>query len=435
MKKTEVLLVQGQRIVYGFFSVIFFAFSFFFLSSCKDDVTTPSTTSGIQYPFYSEDYSLPQTQGPQQLSDYLTGPHTDYHQYGWNICASLVDSTNATLAFFIAIEYNASEKEPYRGGVGFGKTEEDGYKWSGFTNTSVQTTSNPWSVTLTTPLFPGSFITIQLASGLMGSSNAVYKLTADVYDFNGKNLKVDVRLRDQFGAMNQGYGTTSFYPHYLTSVQRNSIMALPEKTIGAYLTASGDRMSFQGAYYYALPLMDVEQFNIEYDGSAIHGSSGKSWMDYFVKSYNEESLVMQKGAKWNWIAIQLPEINSAINVLDISSTVSGPLPYARLFNMNSERTKNGARKAVHSWGVDEITVEPFGEEWVTSTGQKYSMQYRVRLQSSTMPGDFTVTMLRKNQAVVLPEGSNYQGLGIVDGVLGGKAVHGQCWVEVQPVGL
>jgi hypothetical protein len=44
-------------------------------------------------------------------------------------------------------------------------------------------------------------------------------------------------------------------------------------------------------------------------------------------------------------------------------------------------------------------------------------------------------MLRHNQAVSLPEGSNYQGLGIVTGTLKGQAVNGRCWVEVQPVGL
>ena len=430
MKNEEIMNVR--KCMKSNFTILGVIAFFFLFGSCTKDKGDPIDES-LKFPFYSKDFTLPQSQSAQKLSDYLTSKHLDYHQYGWNICASMAATNNDTLAFFFAIEY--AEDGGYRGGVGFANSEE-GFKWSGFTNTDIEITTNPWSAKLTSSDFPGMFVKMELTSGLMGSANAIIRLTADVIDLYGKSLKMDVRLRDSYGAINQGYGTTSLFPNYLTEPQRTAIMALPKKNIGEYLTATGDSMSWQGPYYYALPLMDVEQFSIIYDNATVSGTSGKSWMDYFVKSYNETSLQMQAGSKWDWIAIQLPEINTAINILKISNNATATLPYARLFNTDSERTKNGAYKAAHSWALDEISIEPVpGTEWTSASGQEYYMQYRIILKSATKPGDLTVTMLRNNQTVILPEGSNYQGLGIVEGTLGGQLVHGQCWVEVQPAGL
>ncbi|MDT3738795.1 MAG: hypothetical protein RO257_04765 [Candidatus Kapabacteria bacterium] len=420
-----------QKVTSITFSTLLSVFFLLFLYSCQDDgPAKPDTT--LKYPFYTTELKLPQSQSPLLLSEFLTSRHLDYHQFGYNFCASLINN-NETLGFFIAIEY--AEGGAYRGGVGFSQTEEDGYNWMGFTNTTVETTANPWSMTIVNPATSGSFVKIELTSGLMGSAGAVYKLTADVSDSKGKRLKVDVRLNDPYGAINQGYGTTSIYPHYLTAVQRTMVMTQPYRTIDEYLAATGDTMSWQGAYYYALPLMDVTQYLIEYDGKTLSGTIGKSWLDYFVKSYNAESIAMQDGAKWDWIAIQLPEINTAINVLDISSNVTGNLPFARLFNTEGGKTPNGAHNAAYSWGIDKIKIERIGEDWETPYHQKYKMKYRITLESATYPGELIVTMLRHNQAVSLPEGSNYQGLGIVTGTLKGQAVNGRCWVEVQPVGL
>lgn len=402
------------------------------LSGCKKSKEESTVAPGPKLPYYSEDYSLPQTLSPLQLSDYMTGQHKDYHLFGWDICASLITADD-TIAFFWSIEY----VEPScRGAVGFNSRSSNGFKWGGFANPSMEVTNAPWSVKLSSPDMPGKYVKMELVSGLMGSASAKYRLTADVIDFEGKIFKVDVQLSDPFGVINQGYGTTSFYPHYITELQRSQIMALPEKTIGAYLTATGDKMVCQGDYYYAIPLMSVDNFLIEYDTSTISGTSGKSWMDYFVKSFTKESLEATSESKWDWIAMEFPEINTAINVLNITN-VSGSLPFARLYNTESERTRNGAKSAAHSWEIDKITVEPVaGSEWTSpSTGQKYAMQFHVVLNCETWPGDLMVTMLRPNQEVVLPEGSEYQGLGFISGTLRGEQVSGRCWIEVQPVGL
>lgn len=420
-----------QKFSFLAFSLTLIAFFSIFIFSCTDD-NPIAPNSILKYPYYSADLTLAHSQSPIQLSDFLTSRHLDYHQFGYNFCASLINNSD-TLGFFIAIEY--AEGEGYRGGVGFSQTEEDGYNWTGFYNSSIDIATAPWSAKLTNSADPSSYVKIELASGLMGSAGAVYNLSANVMDSKGKSLKLSVRLNDPFGAINQGYGTTSHYPHYLTESQRAKVMSQPNRTVDEYLSSTGDSMAWQGSYYYALPLMNVEQYSIQYDGKTLNGTDGKSWLDYFVKSYNAESIAMQDGSKWDWIAIQLPEINTAINILNISSNVAGNLPFARLYNDDSGKSPNGAHNAFFSWGIDKIKVERIGNEWETPYHQKYNMKYKITLESPTYPGELIVTMLRQNQSVSLPEGSNYQGLGIVTGTLKGKAVRGRCWVEVQPVGL
>jgi len=389
-------------------------------------------SSDIKLPFYSEKYDMSQSKSPALFSSFMTGLHLDYQVFGWDYFAKLDDGTNNPLAFFFAIEY--TDGKGYRGGVGFNSNDSGGYVMAGFNTPTIEITKNPWSAKLTSPDNPESYIMLTLVSGLMGEANAVYRLNADVLDLiAGKSLKVDVLLRDPFGAINQGYGTTSFYPHYITDAQRNAILSLPERTLGAYVAATGDPMTCQGDYYYAIPLMEVEQFTIEYDGAIKSGKAGHSWVDYFVQSFTPEYYQMVNNSTWQWMAIQLPEINTAINILKITNQ-GGTLPYARLFNTDSERTRNGIRKASHSWAIDEISIEPVpGSEWTIPTGQTFYEKYKVTLQSETWPGELTVTLLRKNQIVALEEGVELQGLASVEGILNGKTVHGQAWIEVQPV--
>jgi len=414
-----------------------------FVYGCGGSPDAGSAAQAYQHAFYSEDYESPHSQGAQQLSDFLTSPHLDYHLFGYNFGVSLVDADGNVVAFFLGLEH----KEEYKEGVGFEKKYEGGagfrgaafgsfYKWAGFDNSVIETQVNPWGVRLNSREQPGSFISIQLLSGLMGSADATYRLSADVIDTHGKRLKADVRLRDPFGAVNQGYGTTSFYPHYITEKQKAVIMSLPESTIDAYLEATHDRMDCQGPYYYALPLMSVEQFSIEYDGKTLSGSTGKCWLDYFVLTADAAYMIYTNNSRWTWIAMQFPEMDSAINVLNMNND-SGSLPLVRLFNKDGGRTRNGARTAAHSWeiDIDKVTVKPLsnGKKWYSeASGITYDLQYRVLLESSTFPGDLIVT-LEEDQELDMGNGEkpDYQGLGKVEGTLGGQAVHGRCWFEAE----
>lgn len=406
-----------------------------FVSGCGGSPSAGPDTPAYQHAFYSEDYEIPHSQGAQQLSDFLTSLHPDYHLFGYNFGASLVDAEGNVLAFFLGLEHKLEFFDhKYEGGVGFhGAAFGALYKWTGFDNPVIEEQVNPWGVRLNSREHPGSFISIQLLSGLMGSANATYRLSADVIDPHGKRLKADVRLRDPFGAVNQGYGTTSFYPHYITGEQRAAIMSLPGRTIDAYLEATHDRMDYQGDYYYALPLMNVEQFSIEYNGKTVSGSNGKCWLDYFVLTADLAYMIYTDASEWKWIAMQFPEMDAAINILRMKNA-SGLLPLARLFNQDGGRTRNGSRNAAHSWAIDKVTVAavPNGKTWHSeASGITYDLQYRVLLESSTFQWDFIVT-LEEDQELDLGDGKlDYQGLGAVEGTLGGQTVHGRCWFEAE----
>jgi len=161
-------------------------------------------------------------------------------------------------------------------------------------------------------------------------------------------------------------------------------------------------------------------------------------MDYVVQTYDEQANEAFSKASWDFFAIQLPEENAAIMVLRVNSA-TGSLPVATLFRYDSEKTQNSARKAVHSWAIDEITIEPVpgGRSWTSpETGEEYDMEHHIRLASSGWEADITIDMVRDNQEIVIDKSSTvkYEGLGIVEGTLQGRPVTGKAFVELQPVG-
>ena len=410
-----------------------------FLAGCIG-IFNPVSADIKEHAFYSENYEMPHSQSADNLSVFFTEKHLDYDLFGYDFWAGLEDNSGQTTSFFFALEQKGQKAI---GSVGFlGKDFEnissrnsgEKYIWSGFENANLETTINPWSIKLSDPNSSASYIRIELLSGLMGSENSTYRLTADTLDQSGKQIKVNVILYDTFGVINQGYGTTSFFPQYLTDLQREEIMKQPEKTIGTYLTATNDPMDWQGDYYYALPLMDVLSYTIEYDGKAVSGSRGKSWLDYFVQSYSIESLGNMTGSKWNWIAIQMPEINAALNLLDLIND-KGELSSARLFNNSGDKSLNGARTASHSWEIENINVDPVaGSEWVSSTGKEYFLTYHITLKSSTLPGNLLVEVFKDQELVISEEQTDYQGLGKVTGTLGDVDIGtGQAWLEIEAI--
>lgn len=410
-----------------------------FLSGCMG-ILNPASASIKEHAYYSENYEMAHSHSVENLSVFLTEKHQDYDLFGYNFWASLEDTTGETTSFFFGLEQKGQKAT---GGVGFliknfendsPENNQNGYIWSGFENENLVTTINPWSIELSDPHNSSSYIRIELLSGFFGSVNATYRLSADTLDDSGKLIKVNVILNDPFGVINQGYGTTSFFPQYLTDLQRKEIMKLPDKTIGNYLNATKDPMDWQGDYYYALPLMDVLSYTIEYEGKVMSGFRGKSWLDYFVQSYNVESFSNMTGSRWNWIAIQMPEINAAINLLSLTND-TGELSSARLFNIINGKSRNGAHIASHSWEIDKITVDPvIGSEWVSPTGKEYFLTYNITLESSTLPGKLLVEVFKNQELVMSEEQTDYQGLGKVTGTIGELDIHnGQAWLEIEAI--
>ena len=400
-------------------------------------------------PYFTQDYALPQTQSARQLAEYMSSEHLEYDLDGWFFFGSLVDDAapGDPGVFFISMQRIRTPE----GGVdwqlvpaivAFNSPTQGQYVFGGVYTLDmapfVTVESDPWRVEVySLEQMDRPLMTMSLASGTMGAAGAVYRLTADCPDQLGGRFQADVLVRDRLGAVNQGYGTTSLFPQFITEPQRNEITGLFGNSVGTYLEETGDPMTCQGSQYYSLPLMDVQSFSITRNGAPLsNGTRGTMWMDNIVQTYDKQaSEALIGNASWEFFSIMLPEENAAIMVIQIKSA-TGTLPVATLFRDDSGRTRNSARKAVHSWEIDKIDIEPVpGTKWRSpKTKQEYFQEHRIRLGAGTCPADLTIKMVLENQEIVYGKMIKYEGLASVEGTLGGKPVKGTAFVELQPVG-
>ena len=368
--------------------------------------------------FFTQDYALPQTQSAKQLAEYLATEHFEYDLDGWFFMGNLVEGMETdpapddTGVFFIAVQRIEIESADYPGLrvpffpaiVGFNSASLKRYIYGAVPALDIAplvvVTPEPWSVevnwfTQQTPL-----ISMSLVEGSMGAAGAVYRLVADLPDLEeNKRFQAEVLLRDRLGVVNQGYGSASFFPQFLTEAQRQMVVELFRGSVPDYLESTGDPMSCQGSYYYSLPLLDVEQFTIMHDGVTLSsGNRGTMWMDNVVQTYNQRAQEVFSKASWLFFAIRLPEESAAIMVIQIKSA-TGTLRVATLFGDHSGQTRNFARKSIHSWDINEIEINGVQESIWTSqkTDLPYFMQYRTeaRISSSTASCimlDFTFPM-------------------------------------------
>jgi hypothetical protein len=398
-------------------------------------------------PFFTQEYGLPQTKSAEELSKYLASEHFENDLDGWFFFGSLVDSAQPDDpgVFFISMQrievpVEGSPQPLVPAVVAFNSPSLGQYVFGGeYTldvSPLVNVISDPWSVEINSPDQADPLMSMSLISGSMGAADAQYRLAADVPDQLGGRLQAEVILRDPFGVVNQGYGTASFFPQYLTEPQQEQISGSFDNSVRDYLEGTGDPMSGQGSFYYSQPLMDVEQFTITRDNAPLSsGTSGTMWMDNVVQTYGEQASEILKNASWEFFSIMLPEEDTAIMVIQITSA-TGTLPVATLFSDESDRTRNSARKAVYSWPMDEIDVAAVpGTTWTSpGTGQQYAQQHRIQLGPDTFPVDLTITMVRENQEVVVGDTIKYEGSAWVEGTLGDKEVKGTAFVELQPLG-
>lgn len=267
---------------------------------------------------------------------------------------------------------------------------------------------------------------------MAGQIDTVYLLKADIPRIDGPRLNAEIRLRDRFGAINQGYGTTAFCVQNITSEQRYEIMKTYGGSVQTYLESTKDPMSCQGDYYYQMPLLEVEAFTIKSDDTVLSsGASGWIWADVISASYDEKALKVYDDMLSTFFAIQFPEEKVALMVLRIDSA-HGSMPIATIYSNNSERTRNDARKPLYSWPIGGITIEPdYCTAWTSqTTGKSYPLKYRIVLSSTDRQADLTVTMLIDNQEIVATGETTYAGLGTVEGTIDGQQVSGQAFMEV-----
>jgi hypothetical protein len=397
--------------------------------------------------FYSEYYDLPQTQSAQDLASWMSSEHLEYSLDGWFFFGSLQDAAapGDPGAFILSMQ---RIEVPENGQVvnfvpaicAYNNTALGQYVYGGAETVDVaplvSVTSDPWKVEVRSPGQAGPLMTMELASGTMGQPAAEYLLKADIQDQLGGRLQAEVLISDRLGAVNQGYGTASFFPQFVTASQKNEITGSYGNSVRAYLEDTADPMTDQGSFYYSTPLMDVERFTITRDGVPLSsGTGGTMWMDDIVQAYDQQAWDILANASWDFYSIMLPDQGAALMVIVINSA-TGTLPVATLFNAEADRTVNSALEGAESWPIDQVEVVAVpGAEWASPrTGQRYSLEHRIILGTHDLPADLTVRMARPDQEIVAGSTIKYEGLGFVEGTLGGKPVKGTAFVELQPVG-
>ena len=413
----------------------------------EDKQVWPEPAPGCAY--YMQDNDLPQTESAQQLSRYLSKEHMEYDLDGWFFFGSLMDDAapQDPGVFFISMQrVDVSED----GGtlplvpavVAYGSEALGQYVYGGAYTLDIEPAVNvimdPWKVEVRSMDQEDPLLSMELTSGSMGEAGAEYRLAADVQDQLGGRLQAEVLLRDRLGVVNQGYGSASFFPQFLTDTQEEQISGSYGNSVRDYLEATGDPMACQGSFYYSLPLLDVEEFTITRDGVQLSGgASGTMWMDNVVQSYDEQAVkvLIDGDAAWEFFSIMLPEEDAALMVIQITSA-NGTLPVASLFRAGGDTTENGALEAADAWPIDMVDVAPLsGSMWTSpNTGLQYPQQHRIQLASDTTPVDLTITMVRENQEIVVGDTIKYEGLATVEGTLDGQAVTGTAFVELQPAG-
>ena len=406
--------------------------------------------------YFTKAYELPHSQSTPNLTTFLASEQLEYNLDGWFFFGSLVDSDSpddpATFIISmqrIAQQFGGHTWQTVPAIVAYNDSTLERYVFGGGYTLDifplVVVTSDPWLVAINSLEQLDPIMSMSLVSGTMGEAGAQYLLTADLEDQLHGRLVAAVLIRDRLGAVNQGYGPASFFPQYLTQYQRVWVEKAYGNSVGRYLDGTSDRMYSQGSFYYSFPLLDVEAFEVWRDGELLSsGTGGTMWMDKLVQTYTAEAADVLIGkATWQFFSIMLPDQDAAIMVIEIESE-TGTLPVATLFASGSDRTVNSARKAVHSWDIDDISIEtvPTGEIWVSpTTGLSYAQEYRIRLSSEDRTADLTVRMVREDQEIYidlrkwdLGETIKYEGLATVTGTLDGNAVEGTAIIEVQPYG-
>jgi len=397
---------------------------------------------------YLPGYSAPWSRSPAKLSRFLSMDQREFDVSGWFFFGNLLEGPATNSGFFMAIQrmdQNVFGKKVslYQSAIGFNHPALDRYLYGGCDNTNPENiliTRNPWKVRAVCHGESPGRMSMELLSGKMGRPNATYLLRADVTDQYGERLQAGVTLRDRMGAVQHGYGPASFYPQWLTPLQRSRIHSEFHGSVDAYLRKTADPMKCQGEYYYSFGLMDVERFEIGV-GSVFRfaaGNSGTVWMDYCVETLNEEFQSVVEDSRFVFFALQFPSRGEAMMVFQLDTKTAGRLHVARRYKVDSATAQNGALLPIVEWDYNKIHIRPLqGTGWKSQeTGLTYPMKYLIVLEgrSKAHEGELLLQAVRHNQELAIDSSVQYQGLYTVEGTLGGEIVQGQAWAEIQPPG-
>ncbi|MGB3183544.1 MAG: hypothetical protein WBB45_19295 [Cyclobacteriaceae bacterium] len=386
----------------------------------RDNEYLPGGTDTMQC-FYSSMPLVPQGQSPSRLAAWLSNLQPQYNMASMCFYGNLIDDEGHVAAVnSILQQQNKMQNQkgkpanPFLAEWSYCDDKTNGYVNAPFFITKEYTgnvqVQAPYSFVVNgNPLY-GGFVSISLVSGEMGRKGAQYSMTGQVVDFDLNMWEYSILLEDMFGTIQVGYGPSSFLPQYLTDAQQKTISQQYGSDVHRYLKESGDSMRGQGSYYYTIPLLGVESFEIRKNLQPYStGSKGTIWVDYVTQSFDKQSYSILGSAGWQFLAIQFPELNSekyTSGALMFSSVDQGNgqhLPMARFYADNSEAntTPNGAVKPTYEWAMNDIqfTADKY---WTDPSGKgayKYPVQFTLTLTDGNNKMTIKGNAVRNNQVI------------------------------------
>ncbi|HEY4743657.1 MAG TPA: lipocalin family protein [Desulfuromonadaceae bacterium] len=428
------------------------------LMGCSGSADPRYPTPKFGDTYFTTGYSLPQTQSAENLATFLESDQPAYGLNGWFFMGTVIDENNPDDDICFIIQAQRNEEVPiptaWSLGTGYirrrkGKTAAEAEQWKlwGYPiqDEDITITSNPWSVVMYTD--PATqqdpFFTMQtVRRERMGQAGTQYIVTVNIPSslLNQElgQFKGEFRFTDQFGVINQGYGTAALCVQNITPEQRAAIMGSYGGYIQAYLEGTGDPMIDQGVFYYQLPFLKVDSFSITAEDSTsgvlvhedIKGTDGLQWVDITISSYDAKARKAYANMFSTFFCIQFPEQSMAMMVLQLDSA-NGTVFVASMYDDTSGQTQNSARKQAFSWPINGITIEKDTDQWTSGATKKtWPRRYYVRLRSPQRNADLTINMVMDNMEIVQSNEVTYAGPITVTGTLDGQDMgKGQGFIE------
>ena len=403
--------------------------------------------------YYSPKTAAPQSKSPAAMQTYLSTPQPGFGLQSYCFFGSLVPSKGPTDTFSMLVQGSndivpsipqlsySLEGVTFNGG--------DGVVFGGIQGVPeltypLSTTQYPWSArgqSVTLGAEP-QFVDARVVEGQIGQKGAIYEFTANVTGENtatgqSSPFTVYVRAKDTTGLVQWGYGPSGFFPQWLYPNQRKAVSKTYHGSVADYLSGTKDPMDGQGDYYYSAPLLSVQQFVVTQAGTTVsRGTKGTLWFDNVTQSFDAQAdAVVNHGVTWTEFSAQVPSSGQAFKIGEVFQASVGSLPYAIEMAATGKKARDGALLPTKRWPIGDITIsaDPKSAWKSPKSGATYDLRYTVKLRGSTK-GSLTLTALSDDQELVLSSRAVYEGLFKLSGTIGGKAVAGQAWGEIQPAG-
>ncbi|CAE7210744.1 ACAD11 [Symbiodinium sp. CCMP2456] len=242
-----------------------------------------------------------------------------------------------------------------------------------------------------------------------------------------KDFDIVVRFRDMMGVVRQGFGPDGFLPNWLSEEQRDAANSKFGGAVDRYLAGTPNAtLDCQGSYYFSMPLLQVESFEIQQAGKVVDsGKSGMLWSDYVVQTYDDKGKALLKNVSWQFFALQFPDVRSAMMITAVN-TADGVFQEASLFQGSGDNRT--------TWTLDNVKISPRGQPWTSpASHDRYYLSYDVTMKNPDAQVSLEVEW--PEQEVGLGKIFKYEGLARATARWpGGGSSHGTGWVELQPLG-